>query len=166
MYSPAFEAYQALRSDYGAAWLGNVERNFMRLNMLEESWRADTNFASLYQLDAARASGEFKDYEELVGQNQLTYVADLAVVEMTQLKLEATDGAAGGDYVTAMEAALNSCSNPAAIAMLKYKLADVIRNGDGDLDLVQALYEAVAEDDTYPALASLAKQSLRAMATR
>jgi hypothetical protein len=65
-----------------------------------------------------------------------------------------------------MEAALNSCSNPAAIAMLKYKLADVIRNGDGDLDLVQALYEAVAEDDTYPALASLAKQSLRAMATR
>jgi hypothetical protein len=166
MYSPAFEAYQALRSDYGAVWLGNVERNFMRLNMLEESWRADTGFASLYQLDAARASGEFEDYEELVGQNQLTYVADLAVVEMTQLKLEAADDADGGDYVTAMEAALNSCSNPAAIAMLKYKLADVIRNGDGDLERVQALYEAVAEDETYPALASLAQESLRAMATR
>ena len=166
IYSEAFIAYQALRSDYGDVWLANVETNFMRLNMLEESWRADTGFASLYQLDAARASGEFEAYEELVGQNQLTYVADLAVVEMTQLKLEAADGATGGDYVTAMEAALDSCSNPAAIAMLKYKLADVIRNGDGDLERVQALYEAVAEDDTYPALASLAQQSLRAMATR
>ncbi len=166
IYSEALIAYQALRSDYGDVWLANVEHNFMRLNMLEESSRADTGFASLYQLDAARASGEFEAYEELVGQNQLTYVADLAVVEMTQLKLEAADDVAGGDYVTAMEAALNSCSNPAAIAMLKYKLADVIRNGDGDLERVQALYEAVAEDDTYPALASLAQQSLRAMATR
>lgn len=163
MYAKALDGYQALRLDYGDVWRGNVEENFMRLGLLEESQGPDNAFASLYQLDAARASGQFEDFEEIVGQNQLTYVADLAAEEMALLMIDSSGLPTGTDYVVAMEAALDRCSNPAAIAMLKIEVGDLIRNGDGNLERAQALYEDLAEDDAFPELASLARASLEAM---
>ncbi|MDP7639352.1 MAG: hypothetical protein QGG73_06505 [Candidatus Hydrogenedentes bacterium] len=165
MYEQSLEAYQELRSDYGHAWRANVEHNFMRLNLLEESRMAEKPFASLYRLDAARASGDFEAYEEIVGQNQLTYVADLAMEEMAFLMLKANGGHSGNDYAVAMEAALDNCSNPAAIAMLRYKLGDLIRNGGDDPGRAQTLLKQVAEDNTNPALAGRAQVSLTAMQT-
>ena len=156
LYPQAFEAYDDLRVNHRDLYRAGAE-NHLRFELLDESRRL-TQFASLEALDAARARGEFGEYERVVAENPATYVAQLAAVEMARM--------AGGDIdsdsvpmVTAMERALEQCTDPVAEAQLKLEVAHLYRESAGDAEKARVLYQDVA-DTGYTALAQAAQTSL------
>ena len=154
LYPQAYEAYNELRVNHRDLYRADAG-NHLRFELLDES-RRQTQFASLEALDGARARGEFGEFERVVAENPATYVAQLAAVEMARM--------AGGDIeadsvpmVTAMERALEQCTNPVAEAQLKLEVAHLYRESAGDTDKARVLYEDVA--DTGPTVLAQAAQT-------
>lgn len=154
LYPQAYEAYDDLRVNHRELYRAGAD-NHLRFELLDESRRL-TQFASLEALDAARARGEFGEYERVVAENPATYVAQLAAVEMARVAGDDIDGDSV-PMLTAMERALEQCTNPVAEAQLKLEVAHLYRESAGETEKARVLYQDVA--DTGPTVLAQAAQT-------
>lgn len=156
-YPEAFDAYDVLRYRYGGVFRSETD-NVTRLNLLDEARGTDGSFASLHALDAARLSEGFEDFERVVSGFPATYVASVAAADMARLSADRGPGAQGAE-ADAMQAALEQCSDPVAIAQLKVELGHILRREEKGLTRAKALFEEVVESG-HTVLARLARESL------
>ncbi|MBN2311258.1 MAG: tetratricopeptide repeat protein [Candidatus Hydrogenedentes bacterium] len=161
-YPEAFDAYTALKVNYGAELAEEPARERLvsdRRDLLDEA--SKVNYASLQELDAAlrNRGGEFAALEQVIARYPaLPYVAELASRHMALLIAESE--AEPGDpnaYARAMEAARDRCTDPVAIAQLNLEIGHIYRDRIHDAGLAGVYYRKAAE---VPVLARRAGDAL------
>ena len=158
-YREALGAYETLRSQHWESFKDDRESK-ERLDLLAQARGADGAFRSLHALDEARLTGSFDGLEDVVSAYPTTFVASLAAKEMAILSVESEQP--GNERVTdvfAMEAALDRCSHPSAIAQLQMELGSLLAVEAVDPARARALFQKVALSEI-PELARLARISL------
>lgn len=158
-YPEAHEALAVLRDRYGEQFRAKDE-NRLRLEVLEESAGDARQYAALHSLDAARTSGEFARYEEVLSRYPGAYIASLAMDELTLALSDAGD--APVDRVLALETLIGDSSNPIALAQLKLELARTLQSRGLNRNRVRQLFEEAASSESL-ALASAAREALNAL---
>lgn len=161
-YEKAHAAHKTLMEKYWPTVAASPEMAQIteHWNLLDES-RGESNFASLYALDAARRgrTDAFAQLEQVVSQYRGPYLTALAVREMAKLVDERAAEMGGAALAQAMETARSRCGNPLAIAQIKIELGNVYRDVLKDSGKARALYTEVAQGPD-PGLARRAQQCL------
>jgi len=152
-YPEARAAYDALAENYAHQYQQDVD-SIHRRDILHEA--AEKEYGALHRLDAARRSGDFGKLERVVSEFQGTFVATLAAEDMGRL----VGADQGLERVDAMQEAANRCSDPIAVAQLKFELAHAYLEERSDAGEARKYYREVAEQDSSPKLARLAQESL------
>ena len=161
-YPEAYHAYRDLRQHHKNLFQSESS-HIAQLNMLDEARGPEGEFASLHALDAARRSGDFDQFESLIGRYPGTYVASAASTEMAMHALAELDvNATGNMELAAMEAVLARCNDAAAIAQISMEIGYILESKMDRPDRARALYERVAGSDV-DALALRARSALDAL---
>lgn len=161
-YPEAFQAYQDLRQHHRDLFQSDAS-HIAQLNMLDEARGPQGEFTSLHALDAARRSGDFDQFESLIGRYPGTYVASSASEDMAMLALADLDvNTTGSMELAAMEAALARCGDAAAIAQISMEIGYILESKMDRPDRARELYERVAESEV-AVLAQRARSALDAL---
>ncbi len=133
-----------------------IDRARNRAEILAEAERIDPDFGPLYALAAARRAQDFERFERIASLYPGTWVATSAAYEMATLAAPDEDGGdPGAVRLAGLEAALQRCTNPRAVAQLKLETAHVLRDDLGDRARALDLYRDVAQSD----VATLARRA-------
>jgi len=159
-YPEAYEAYQNLAQKYFDVYSADDESK-LRNELLDEARQVD--FASLYELDAARQGlgDTFAQLEQVVARYPGTYVASSGVREMAQLVVaEKGLGEDDAGLARGLELARARTSNAAVVAQMTMALGDLYWHRLADYDRARTLFDEVANGD-HEVLAQRAQTSLR-----
>ena len=161
-YAQAYDAYEKLRSEYGAAFASTPE-NAYRFDVLEQT-RAE-QFEPLYTIAQAREKGaeSFPELERLVARysGRGNPVAELALVAMSDMT-GALESDSGVFRVAAYEQVRNRVTDPVALAQLNDTLGQMYLDHTGDIEQARQRFKEVVECGTTP-LAADAELSLASL---